>query len=183
ASSASRAGAAGDRSHCLCPGDRSRASARRRLSTACRETRRPEATRRRDSVDVLRARGHNISSRTTTPRLEAPRCSPLYPFLCPVLPLVVWRCPSPDVNEFEIPALRHELTILRRRTKRPAMTAVDRLFLAPAESSPAATGDRSSSGRTRCCDGIEAKTVGFGFVRFRTISSRCQRSSEAPPQT
>ena len=47
-----------------------------------------------------------------------------------VLPLAVWRWRSNDVKELEIAVLRHELAILRRQTKRPAMTAVDRLFLA-----------------------------------------------------
>jgi hypothetical protein len=35
-----------------------------------------------------------------------------------------------DWKELEIVVLRHELGILRRQTKRPAMTTVDRLFLA-----------------------------------------------------
>jgi hypothetical protein len=47
-----------------------------------------------------------------------------------VLPLAIWRWRSPDVKELEI--ARHELAILRRQTTRPAMTAVDRLFLAAA---------------------------------------------------
>ena len=49
-----------------------------------------------------------------------------------ILPAVIWRWRSPDVKELEIAVLRHELAILRRQTKRPAMTAVDRLFLAVA---------------------------------------------------
>jgi putative transposase len=49
-----------------------------------------------------------------------------------VLPLAIWRWRSPDIKELEIAVLRHELAILRRQTKRPAMTAVDRLFLAAA---------------------------------------------------
>jgi putative transposase len=51
-----------------------------------------------------------------------------------VLPLAIWRWRSPDVDvkELEIAVLRHEVAILRRQTKRPAMTAVDRLFLAAA---------------------------------------------------
>jgi hypothetical protein len=48
------------------------------------------------------------------------------------MPLAIWRWRSPDVKELEIAVLRHELAILRRQTKRPAMTAVDRLFLAAA---------------------------------------------------
>jgi putative transposase len=42
------------------------------------------------------------------------------------------RCRSDDRKELEIIVLRHELAILRRRTRRPAMTTVDRLFLAAA---------------------------------------------------
>jgi putative transposase len=53
-----------------------------------------------------------------------------YLLLRRVLPLTLGRWRSTDVNELEIAVLRHELAILRRQTKRPAMTAVDRLFLA-----------------------------------------------------
>ena len=49
-----------------------------------------------------------------------------------VLQLAILRCRSQDRRELEIVVLRHELAILRRRTRRPAMTTVDRLFLAAA---------------------------------------------------
>jgi putative transposase len=49
-----------------------------------------------------------------------------------VLQLVVLRCRSNDYNELEIVVLRHELAILRRQIRRPALTTVDRLFLAAA---------------------------------------------------
>ncbi len=49
-----------------------------------------------------------------------------------VLRLVVLRCRSHDFKELEIVVLQHELGILRRQTTRPAMTMVDRLFLAAA---------------------------------------------------
>jgi hypothetical protein len=49
-----------------------------------------------------------------------------------VLQLVILRCRSDDRKELEIIVLRHELANLRRRTRRPAMTTVDRLFLAAA---------------------------------------------------
>ena len=49
-----------------------------------------------------------------------------------VLRLVVLRCRSHDFKELEIVVLQHELGILRRQTTRPAMTTVDRLFLAAA---------------------------------------------------
>src|SRR5258706_16322091 len=47
-----------------------------------------------------------------------------------VLQLAVWRLRSNYLKELEIVVLRHELAILRRRTRRPAMTWTDRLFLA-----------------------------------------------------
>ena len=49
-----------------------------------------------------------------------------------VLQLAAWRFRSNDLKELEIVVLRHELGILRRRTRRPAMTWSDRLFLAAA---------------------------------------------------
>ena len=44
--------------------------------------------------------------------------------------LVALRMRSKYGKELEIVVLRHELAILRRQTTRPAMTTVDRLFLA-----------------------------------------------------
>jgi hypothetical protein len=49
-----------------------------------------------------------------------------------LLQLVALRTRSQDWKALEIVVLRHELAILRRQTTRPAMTAVDRLFLAAA---------------------------------------------------
>src|SRR6266849_8395661 len=49
-----------------------------------------------------------------------------------VLQLAALRFRSNDLKELEIVVLRHELAILRRRTRRPAMTWTDRLFLAAA---------------------------------------------------
>jgi hypothetical protein len=49
-----------------------------------------------------------------------------------VLRLAVLGCRSHDLKELEIVVLQHELGILRRQTTRPAMTTVDRLFLAAA---------------------------------------------------
>jgi hypothetical protein len=42
------------------------------------------------------------------------------------------RVRSNDFKELEIVVLRHELGILRRQRQRPALTTVDRLFLAAA---------------------------------------------------
>ena len=49
-----------------------------------------------------------------------------------LLPLAALRLRSNDFKDLEIVVLRHELAILRRRTRRPAMTWTDRLFLAAA---------------------------------------------------
>ena len=43
---------------------------------------------------------------------------------------VALRARSQEFQELEIIVLRHELAILRRTTRRPAITAVDRLLLA-----------------------------------------------------
>jgi putative transposase len=55
-----------------------------------------------------------------------------YVVLRRVLQLAALRLRSNDLKELEIVVLRHELAILRRRTRRPAMTWTDRLFLAAA---------------------------------------------------
>ena len=47
-----------------------------------------------------------------------------------VLQVAVWRRRSEAVQALEVVVLRHELAILRRQTKRPILTMVDRLFLA-----------------------------------------------------
>jgi putative transposase len=49
-----------------------------------------------------------------------------------LLQLVTLRVRSDEWKELEIVVLRHELAILRRQTRRPPITAVDRLFLAAA---------------------------------------------------
>ncbi len=55
-----------------------------------------------------------------------------YVVLRRVLQLAALRFRSNDLKDLEIVVLRHELAILRRRTRRPAMTWTDRLFLAAA---------------------------------------------------
>jgi putative transposase len=55
-----------------------------------------------------------------------------YVVLRRVLRLAALRVRSNDFKELEIVVLRHELAILRRRTRRPALTWTDRLFLAAA---------------------------------------------------
>jgi hypothetical protein len=49
-----------------------------------------------------------------------------------LLQLVVLRVRSNEWKELEIVVLRHELAILRRQTRRPPITALDRLPLAAA---------------------------------------------------
>jgi putative transposase len=49
-----------------------------------------------------------------------------------LLQLVVLRVRSHEWKELEIVVLRHELAILRRQTRRPAIAARDRLFLTAA---------------------------------------------------
>jgi hypothetical protein len=49
-----------------------------------------------------------------------------------VLQLAVLGWRSNDFKDLEIVVLRHELAILRRQTRRPVMTTVDRMFLAAA---------------------------------------------------
>src|SRR5262245_15858885 len=55
-----------------------------------------------------------------------------YLFLRRLLQLVALRVRSDEWKELEIVVLRHELGILRRQTRRPAIAAFDRLFLAAA---------------------------------------------------
>jgi putative transposase len=56
-----------------------------------------------------------------------------YLILRRVLQLAALRCNANDYKELgEIVVLRHELAILRRQIRRPALTTVDRLFLAAA---------------------------------------------------
>ncbi len=55
-----------------------------------------------------------------------------YLFLRWLLEFVTLRARSREFKELEIIVLRHELAILRRTTRRPPITAVDRVFLAAA---------------------------------------------------
>jgi putative transposase len=52
-------------------------------------------------------------------------------FRC-LLQLVSLRSRSQDFKELEIVVLRHELSVLRRQTRRPHLTTSDRVFLAAA---------------------------------------------------
>jgi len=81
-----------------------------------------------------------------------------------VLQLVMPRCRSRDFTELEIVVLRHEVGILRRQTKRPAMIAVDRIFLAAARvgSCRAPAGGRSWSRQRPGSAGIGGWWPGAG---------------------
>jgi hypothetical protein len=54
--------------------------------------------------------------------------SVFYMVLRQVLRLLALRSRSNDSKDLEILVLRHELAVLRRRTRRPAITAIDRPF-------------------------------------------------------
>ena len=75
-----------------------------------------------------------------------------------VLLLATLRCRSKNFKELEILVLRHELAVLRRQTRRPAITTVDRLFFGGGESAPAerTLAIFSSSRRPHCFGGIDA---------------------------
>ena len=111
------------------------------------------------------------------------------------LDLAMWCLCSNNRKELEIAVLRHELSILRRRAKRPSLTTVDRLFLAAASrllvlggillrrsrvaSCRGRIGDRSSSRRRRSYDG----TVGWwrdgGRLPVQSVARRSAVRSEA----
>jgi hypothetical protein len=55
-----------------------------------------------------------------------------YVVLRRILQLLPGAFDSNDRKELEIVVLRHELAVLRRRTRRPTLTSSDRLFLAAA---------------------------------------------------
>src|SRR4029450_8071179 len=58
--------------------------------------------------------------------------SVFYTVLWQILQLLALRFRSNDFKDLEILVLRHELAMLRRRTRRPAIKPFDRLFLTAA---------------------------------------------------
>jgi putative transposase len=74
-----------------------------------------------------------------------------------MLQLATLRVHSTDFKELEIVVLRHELAILRRRSRRPRMMWTDRIVLAAASRIlPRARWRPSSSHPGRCWPGIGA---------------------------
>ena len=91
-----------------------------------------------------------------------------------LLEFVVLRVRSGDFKELEIIVLRHELAILRRTTRRPAITAVDRVLLALASQLLPRAGLRSFIvTRRRCCAGIGGWSPSGGRSRVRLVVRRC----------
>src|SRR5262245_48999081 len=96
-----------------------------------------------------------------------------------LLELVVLPVRSDEFKELEIVVLRHELAILRRKTRRPAITAIDRLFLSAASRLlRAPVGDRSSSRQRRCSAGIGGWSPSDGRARVPPVVRRCGVSFE-----
>jgi hypothetical protein len=96
-----------------------------------------------------------------------------------VLQVAAWRFRSNDLKELEIVVLRHELAILRRRTRHPALTWTDRLFLAAASRlCRGHAGRPSSSHRGHCFAGIDAWWRSGGRMRVEPGARRSAVRSE-----
>jgi hypothetical protein len=102
-----------------------------------------------------------------------------YVVLRRILQLAVLHVRSNDFKDLEIVLLRHELGILRRRIRRPAITWIDRLFSWPlAGSCRVPAGGRSSSLRGRCLAGIGAWWRSGGRTRVEPGARRSAARSE-----
>jgi hypothetical protein len=78
-----------------------------------------------------------------------------YLVLRQVFYLLALRFRSPDFKDLEILVLRHELELLRRQTRRPAITPIDRAFLTAASRLlPRARWHAFLMTPARCCAGI-----------------------------
>jgi hypothetical protein len=81
---------------------------------------------------------------------------------------------SKEFKELEIIILRHELAILRRRTRRPPITAVDRVFLAAASRwVPRARWHSFMVTPRRCCGGIDTWSPSGGHPRVPSVVRPC----------
>ncbi len=97
-----------------------------------------------------------------------------------VLRLTPLRCRSEDFKELEILGLRHELAVLRRQTRRPAITTLDRLFLAAASRLLRENaGDPSSSRGPHCFGGIDAWWRNGGRIHVQSVVGHESMTAEA----
>jgi hypothetical protein len=76
-----------------------------------------------------------------------------YLTLCRSIQLLVLLARGDAAQELEILVLRHQLTVLRRQTPRPARARRPRLLAAVSRVLPRSRWSVSSSGRRRCCAG------------------------------
>jgi hypothetical protein len=103
-----------------------------------------------------------------------------YQVLRQVLQLLALQVRSHDFKDLEILVLRHELAILQRRTRRPAITPVDRLFLtAVSRLLPRDRWHAFSSRRRRCFDGINGWSRGGGRTAADVGADRSTQCSNA----
>jgi hypothetical protein len=91
-----------------------------------------------------------------------------------LLQFVAVRVRSHEWKELEIIVLRHELAILRRRTRRPAITALTALSLPlRADCCLGRAGRPSSLHLRRCFGGIDAWSRSGGPTRIRWVGRPC----------
>jgi hypothetical protein len=89
-------------------------------------------------------------------------------------PLAIRRWRSHDVKELEIAVLRHELGILRRHAKRPAMTTIDRLFLTASSRLLPRQDWRSFIITPETLrDGTDASWRNAGRIHAQSVARRC----------
>jgi hypothetical protein len=90
----------------------------------------------------------------------------VYVVACRLFALVLLLGRSDGSKELEIVLLRHELAILRRETRRPQLTARDRLVLAAlSRVLPRRSWQRFLLLRRRCCAGTDGSSRATGPTR------------------
>ena len=88
-----------------------------------------------------------------------------------VTQLAILRFRSNDFKELEIVVLRHELAIVRRRNRRPAISWTDRLLLTAASRLlPRPRFHRFSSRPRRCCAGVGDWWRNLGRTRVGSVA-------------
>jgi hypothetical protein len=91
-----------------------------------------------------------------------------------LLEFVALGARSKELKELEIIVLRHELAILRRTTRRPAITAsTGYCSPLPADCWRARRSDPSSSRRRHCCAGSGGWSPVDGRMRVPSVVVRC----------